>query len=146
MWDLSSLNRNLACVPCIGRQILNQWTTKKVPGHQVLTLIVGVAISAPSPRSWRQGRRGSEMLRSQVSGESEGSLILLCRSQCEFYHGLLFFTFCLVYCIDIPLKAQIGGGHLSEGSICEHAPLGHTCVLSHNGLDLASLLHAFISI
>ena len=31
MMDLSSLNRNGTCVPCIGRQILNHWTTGEVP-------------------------------------------------------------------------------------------------------------------
>ena len=29
MWDLSSLTRDQTYVPCIGRQILNYWTTKK---------------------------------------------------------------------------------------------------------------------
>ena len=29
--DLSSLTRNGTCVPCIGRQILNHWTTGEVP-------------------------------------------------------------------------------------------------------------------
>ena len=31
MWDLSYLTRDQTHVPCIGRQILNQWTTKEVP-------------------------------------------------------------------------------------------------------------------
>ena len=31
MWDLSSLTRDQTCVPCIGSQILNHWTTRKVP-------------------------------------------------------------------------------------------------------------------
>ena len=30
-WDLSSLTRNWPCVPCIGRWILNHWTTREVP-------------------------------------------------------------------------------------------------------------------
>ena len=35
MWDLSSLPRDQTCVPnafCIGRQILNHWNMKEVPG------------------------------------------------------------------------------------------------------------------
>ena len=32
MWALNSLARDRTCVPCIGRQILNQWTTRKVLG------------------------------------------------------------------------------------------------------------------
>ena len=32
MWDLSSLTRDGTCVPCFGRQILNHWTTREVPG------------------------------------------------------------------------------------------------------------------
>ena len=31
MWDLSSLTRDWTCVPCIGRQTLNHWTTREVP-------------------------------------------------------------------------------------------------------------------
>ena len=30
MWDLGSLTRDQTCVPCIERQILNHWTTRKV--------------------------------------------------------------------------------------------------------------------
>ena len=29
MWDLSSLIRDQTCIPCIGRQVLNHWTSKK---------------------------------------------------------------------------------------------------------------------
>ena len=31
MWDLSSLTRDRTCVPCLGRQILNHWTSREVP-------------------------------------------------------------------------------------------------------------------
>ena len=31
MWDLSSPIRDQTHVPCIGRQILNHWTTREVP-------------------------------------------------------------------------------------------------------------------
>jgi len=31
MWDLSSPVRDQTHIPCIGRQILNHWTTKEVP-------------------------------------------------------------------------------------------------------------------
>ena len=31
-WDLSSPARDQTCVPCIGRHILNHWTTREVPG------------------------------------------------------------------------------------------------------------------
>ena len=31
MWDLGSLTREWACVPCIARQILNHWTIREVP-------------------------------------------------------------------------------------------------------------------
>ena len=33
MWDLSSLTRDRTRIPCIGRQILNHWTTREVPRH-----------------------------------------------------------------------------------------------------------------
>ena len=32
MWNLSSLTKDWAGVPCIGRWILNHWTTREVPG------------------------------------------------------------------------------------------------------------------
>ena len=31
MWDLSSPTRDQTCIPCIGRQLLNHWTTGEVP-------------------------------------------------------------------------------------------------------------------
>ena len=31
MWDLSSPTRDRTRIPCIGRQILNHWTTREVP-------------------------------------------------------------------------------------------------------------------
>ena len=37
IWNLSSLTRNWTYVLCIGRQILNHWTTRKVPSVQLLT-------------------------------------------------------------------------------------------------------------
>ena len=30
VWNLSSLTRSQACIPCIGKQILNHWTTREV--------------------------------------------------------------------------------------------------------------------
>ena len=36
MWDLSSLTRGQTLVPCIGKQILNHWTTREVPGKTLL--------------------------------------------------------------------------------------------------------------
>ena len=32
-WDLSSLTKEWTRVPCIGRWILNHWTTRKIPGR-----------------------------------------------------------------------------------------------------------------
>ena len=31
MWDVSSPTRDRTCIACIGRRILNHWTTSKVP-------------------------------------------------------------------------------------------------------------------
>ena len=31
MWDLSSLTRDQTHIPCIARQLLNDWTTREVP-------------------------------------------------------------------------------------------------------------------
>ena len=36
MWDLSSQTRVQTCVPCLGRQILNHWTTREVPWIEFL--------------------------------------------------------------------------------------------------------------
>ena len=30
-WDLSSPTRDLTCIPCIARWILNYWTTREIP-------------------------------------------------------------------------------------------------------------------
>ena len=38
MWDLTSLTRNGAHVPCIERQTLNHWTTREVPIFLYLTV------------------------------------------------------------------------------------------------------------
>ena len=35
MWDPSSPTRDRTCIPCIGRQILNHWTTREVPQKSV---------------------------------------------------------------------------------------------------------------
>ena len=37
MWDLNSLTRDQTCVPCIGRQILNHWTTREVKRSETLS-------------------------------------------------------------------------------------------------------------
>ena len=37
MWDLTSLTRDQTCVRCIGRQILNHWTTREV--QELLSLL-----------------------------------------------------------------------------------------------------------
>ena len=36
MWDLNSLTRAQTCIPCIGRLILNHWTTREVPNLNFL--------------------------------------------------------------------------------------------------------------
>ena len=38
MWDLSSPTRDRTRVPCIGRWILDHWTTREVPGWVTLQL------------------------------------------------------------------------------------------------------------
>ena len=47
MWDLNSPTRDLAHVPCIGRQILNHWTTREVP-KLITPLIVYKNLGFPS--------------------------------------------------------------------------------------------------
>ena len=44
MWDLSSTTRDQTRIPCIGRQILNHWTTREVPTEGVLMLFSTVAV------------------------------------------------------------------------------------------------------
>ena len=36
LWDLSSLTRAQTCIPCIARQILNHWATRKIPSIHLL--------------------------------------------------------------------------------------------------------------
>ena len=38
MWDLTSLTRNGAHVPCVERQTLNHWATREVPIFLYLTV------------------------------------------------------------------------------------------------------------
>ena len=45
LWHLSSLTRDRTCVPCIGRQILNHWTTGK-PREAVLPLVFVCVLDA----------------------------------------------------------------------------------------------------
>ena len=47
MWDLNSPTRDLAHVHCIGRQILNHWTTREVP-KLITPLIVYKNLVFPS--------------------------------------------------------------------------------------------------
>ena len=37
MWDLSSLTRDGTCIPCIGRQSLNDWATREAPVYLTTT-------------------------------------------------------------------------------------------------------------
>ena len=37
MWDLSSPTRDQTQVPCIGRRVLNPWTTREAPLFRFLT-------------------------------------------------------------------------------------------------------------
>ena len=49
MWDLSSLPRDGTCIPCIGRQSLNDWATREAP--QVIFVSVNGSSLAPPPSS-----------------------------------------------------------------------------------------------
>ena len=42
MWDLSFLTRDQTCVPCVGVQILNHWTTREAPHDNLLRLILSL--------------------------------------------------------------------------------------------------------
>ena len=39
MWDLSFLTTDRIYVPCVGKQILNHWTTRDVPSTPILKLL-----------------------------------------------------------------------------------------------------------
>ena len=39
MWDLSFLTADRIYVPCVGKQILNHWTTRDVPSTPILKLL-----------------------------------------------------------------------------------------------------------
>ena len=57
MWDFSSLNRDLTHVPCIGRQSLNQWTAREVPGDGVLILTLWMRLAQGHSVSRRRGNQ-----------------------------------------------------------------------------------------
>ena len=46
MWDLSSQTRDQTCVLCIGRWILNHWTTRQVPQTNFLANLIPVPVWA----------------------------------------------------------------------------------------------------
>ena len=46
-WDLSSLTRDQTCTPCIGRQRLNHWTTRKSPSSTL-----NGSCSSETPHRW----------------------------------------------------------------------------------------------
>ena len=47
MWYLTSPTRDWTCVPCIGRRILNHWTTREVPVCSLLILkIVSLCLNS----------------------------------------------------------------------------------------------------
>ena len=51
MGDLGSLTGHQTCVPCIGRQILNQWTTREVPVKHLLNFTYFFSICS-STQCW----------------------------------------------------------------------------------------------
>ena len=51
MWDLSSLTRDQTLIPCIGRWILNRWTTREVPHTEVLC-VHPLSIPESEPHLW----------------------------------------------------------------------------------------------
>ena len=58
MLDLSTLTRDKACVPCIWKQSLNHWTTRKVPNYPLLSLINYVQRTSEAPTWSRPGFHG----------------------------------------------------------------------------------------
>ena len=54
-WDLSSLIRDQTHIPSIGRQVLNHWTTREIPGLLSLSLCLEVVARDPGVAGWRVG-------------------------------------------------------------------------------------------
>ena len=53
VWDLSSFTRDQARIPCIGRQILNHWTTREVMSN---------VVDLKSPDGFCRGDNGCDLL------------------------------------------------------------------------------------
>ena len=53
VWDLSSSTRDQARIPCIGRQILNHWTTREVMSN---------VVDLKSPDGFCRGDNGCDLL------------------------------------------------------------------------------------
>ena len=66
MWDLSSPTRDRTCVPCIGRHILNHWTTSEVPGDSFL-LATGHMYPVINPVIWLTGLRHKGLGKADIS-------------------------------------------------------------------------------
>ena len=55
MWDFNSLTRDRTCLPCIGRQILNHWTTREVTTCKIFYYFIFLTdgIHIPSIRHFK---------------------------------------------------------------------------------------------
>ena len=73
MWDLSSLTRDQTRVLCIGRWILNHWTTREVPGPRVLRLL------------WRSCGKQAGGLGGNGGKESHSELVISSEAEVQFH-------------------------------------------------------------
>ena len=56
MWDLSSQTRDQTCVLCIGRWILNHWTTRQVPQTNFLANLIPARLGLGLQLTWGDGQ------------------------------------------------------------------------------------------
>ena len=84
LWQVgSSWTRDRIHVPCIGRQILNYWTTRKVLEYNFLKLLIGISLVVQwliiyfaKQGTWVQALVGE--LRSHCHGPTKLHLLSLC--------------------------------------------------------------------
>ena len=131
----SSWTRDWTCVPCVGRQILNQWTTREVPGKSLAWLIDAVC-----PRAngiWVNSRAKSVPSQSETTYTQKDCSQDEKRSQrtcTQFY--FIFFPFIFISWRLITLQYCSGFCHtltwISHGFTCIPHPDPPSHLPAHN--------------
>ena len=100
VWDLSSPIGHQTRVPCIGRQILNHWATREVPGSTILSaqLLNPTSNADLGSASAKMPAHGDNPLETVVLSSflltlAEHQDLTLCNQGWVLWEGLVHFSF-----------------------------------------------------